>query len=862
MRHEATFRQRALGDMTAGIRRFRSPCLIVAGLIGVMAIVLTLLSVEIDTGVPNIFPESHNQNHGKDVFGRFYPTGEVMPPLFQAQPVERSICNQSNFGPNDAIDCSIFWCEVKATHKRPQDNSCHCFQQDLGNTVCGDATVIMSTTRFVGPSAIPKNELDTLVGQHFAMHQGHSFSTSSPSLYMTQKKLSPLLLEEWETGETALKPMFEVAATLQRASQTPLPSCGYKELCFCGTYVCKLDPEVWRQVPDIKLPSYASGVSATAAPSGGRLLATTEGTTKQQSRTSVLATGIAQFIASQQESELYIPYPMDGRLLEAKVFTVPSDRRANVKVIWGVQVFDVSPMLGEADQDSRWSFQESFDLSQPWAQRNIYGFCTDAPAPLKISNSACWIEHFKYWLNSREEKFPVLKYRFNELVMEYIKSGLTGLTSSRDYLWIRDNTVKACYASFTVDHHKNAQTAPTIELMEIWDKEISIWNDEASRFARGAWHMSGLWVRAQAQQELLSSTGMTLAVVLILSFLGMLAFTMDFVLSFFVVFATVEVLCCLAFFITTLMGWPIGPIEVIALIVFIGYAVTYSLHIAHRYGGHDALEEQIRLPGGMQLEGYALVRYRRTDFALKAIGGAAIGSAVTTTGCAVFLLFCTLTIFQKLGGVVLAVTVMSITIALGPLPAALMCIGPGDPGKCSCLPFAEWAGALQNCCCWLCHGHKEPPKPRRSRNNSIISVRSIPGETIMSIAGAGQALPGSNQAVHRVAHPVPGAVQGQIVAVAPAPHGNMPSGARMQGFGGPGSDKAEVDDVRLSEKGFDIGEESPLEPIWAREQDKTTQGRLKGNTRTANNAAEQVRPPRGNQKPPQKMAAQHSEGMI
>jgi len=31
------------------------------------------------------------------------------------------------------------------------------------------------------------------------------------------------------------------------------------------------------------------------------------------------------------------------------------------------------------------------------------------------------------------------------------------------------------------------------------------------------------------------------------------------------------------------MEWKIGPIEVISLVVFVGYSVTYSLHIAHNY---------------------------------------------------------------------------------------------------------------------------------------------------------------------------------------------------------------------------------------------------------------------------------------
>merc|ERR1719277_1716244 len=77
------------------------------------------------------------------------------------------------------------------------------------------------------------------------------------------------------------------------------------------------------------------------------------------------------------------------------------------------------------------------------------------------------------------------------------------------------------------------------------------------------------------------------------------------------------------------------------------------------------------------------IRQQRTFFALRSLGTAALGSAITTGGCSIFLLFCALTIFNKLGGVVLAVTVMSILMALGPLPAALLWAGPQHPAQCS-----------------------------------------------------------------------------------------------------------------------------------------------------------------------------------
>jgi hypothetical protein len=786
IRHESTFRQRSLGEISGCIRRYKGSCLVFVLLLCGIAITFTIINIKTDTGVPNIFPEEHNQNHGQEVLESFEPVDEVMDPVeYEAPRIQAAVCNETRFDAMLDSACALFWCEVRSSHQGPEDKSCHCFQKDLGNTVCAaDDQKASTITRFVGPSSIPTAELDDLVGPHLAFKTGLSWATSSPSSSMVRASLASLLLEEWETGETQLKSMMQVTASLNRAQQTPAPSCGFREICFCGSYVCKL-PSDWKQVPDIKLPSYVNGVEPA-----GRLL----------------------------EAATPVPTYFGPRLLQTATHTVRTDQMASVTVVWGIIANDVAMLLGEPEENERWDFNPSFDLAKPWAQRNIYSFCTNPPADLKVYKTWCWLVDFKNWLEGRSEKFPELEYKFHSQVDLFIRTGLTGQTSSRDFMWLRNDEVKAMYAKFQIDYNRNSQTAPTIALMEKWDDAIEVWNDESSRFARGAWHISDLWVRAQAQEELISSTALTLVVVLVLAFIGMVIFTADVVLSFFVVMATIVVVCLLAFFITTLMNWAIGPIEVIALIVFLGYAVTYSLHIAHRYGEPEALKSPVFLPG-VDLSESAHTRYQRTDFAMKAIGGAAIGSAVTTTGCAVFLLFCTLTIFQKLGGVVLAVTVMSITIALGPLPAALMLMGPVNPGMCSKGSCSEKMANMARCLCWCIMTPKDAPRPRSETEASLAAVRNIPNERVMDISGTSQPL-------SRFAPP-PGSStqkQGQIVPQALAV-------ALAQGGGK--SKEVEMDDVRLSEKGFDIGEESPLEPIWARDADRTTMGRGKVNsTRT------------------------------
>lgn len=374
----------------------------------------------------------------------------------------------------------------------------------------------------------------------------------------------------------------------------------------------------------------------------------------------------------QGETVHYRERPSQAALAPSRrLAAVPSDKQASVDVAFGIAVISKGRLVGE--QSGSWDFLEGFDQAQPWTQRNVLDFCEGFTPALLATQTLCWISSFRVFLNGKGERFPVHRERFNELAMRFALEGFTGSNSAGDFFWMRDNEVKASFVRVSVDIHKYAAVNEVFDLLASWDNYTRSWNARASRFARGAWHTSSLWVRAQAQEALISSTALTLSIAVSTAFLSMLIFTGDLRLSFYVVVATIFVISELAFFIVVIMGWPIGPMEVIALIVFIGYAVTYSLHIAHKYGTRSFSTSGMRT---------ADIRYERTRYALCVIGNAALGSAVTTAGCSVFLLFCTLTIFKKLGSVVLLVTLLSIVTALGPLPAALLVIGPLQPGSC------------------------------------------------------------------------------------------------------------------------------------------------------------------------------------
>jgi len=655
--------------------------------------------------------------------------------------------------------------------------------------------------RFVAEKEVTYFQLEGPIGNHLIHNTADRlrFQAGRPRTdFMTRRAIAaPLVLQEWESGAVMLKKLTQVETVLQRADD--LGSCGWEEMCFCGSFTCKL-PSEWVSNKPLQLGT---------------------------------------------ERRLDVAVPQ---------WRVPSNMRATVDVIFGIEVHAESPLLGEIDLESSWNFNDRHEVRQPWAQRNMYSFCTQFPQELRVTSKRCWIEDFRRYVMQRGLRFPLPRHQFDNEVMTFSVSQLTGLSASKDFLWIRGSEVKASFMSFNIDVRKYAPTEFALEHQKKWDDYLNRYNADASRFARDAWHTASLWVRAEAQNELIMSTVLTLLIVILLAFLGMVVFTKNAALSMFVVLATVGVVGNLFFFIVVLMGWAVGPIEVIALIVFIGYAVTYSLHIAHRYGSGEAVHCELPEDLSATLSEADALRYKRSLFALQTIGSAALGSAVTTIGSSLFLMFCTLTIFKKLGGVVLAVTLLSIIMALAPLPATLLMVGPTSPGK-RCLPrpadfFDGLAGMKDGFVSMLSwrpgffggseeeeeqppDGGAAPPAARSSASGDAGGgggrehgggALASPGGSVIAPMGT---LVGN---MPPAAHPNAGTsgAAGAASSAGNAPPGprssnaplggNRPAGhAPSQGAFPAGATVANDRRRRLSEMDFDIGTESPLECIWAHE---------------------------------------------
>lgn len=277
-----------------------------------------------------------------------------------------------------------------------------------------------------------------------------------------------------------------------------------------------------------------------------------------------------------------------------------------------------------------------------------------------------------------------------------------------------------------------------LEAMKAWDDHVASQNYAASIRANHAWHTSSLWVQVMALESIVSSTAVTVAISVAIGFFGMVLFTRSCLLAMLSIVSVLLIVISLLFFMVAVMQWPIGAIEVVALIVFLGYMFTFNLHISHAYMHGPVMRGPRYCSGWLDAQDpLGLFRFQKTRYALVAMGQSLLGSAMTSAGCSIFLVFCTLQFFVKFGLVILLVTTLSLVYALLFLPALLMIAGP-TPYSC--------------CCC----GGSSAAKDAVLRSHGAADVAAIEDAgAAQPVQAAGPALAGAEAALERGADCVP-----------------------------------------------------------------------------------------------------------
>jgi len=637
------------------------------------------LDIRLATGVPQIFPDGHNQVAFPVLEAKFSSIPRVDIGLEGPEPLEPVCSADAAWGTFSG--CSLFWCDQAVAIPSSSDSDCWASpirSPSGGGLERCESLGLYGRLGAAGPisSADARSVLSSLV-QAAAGSRHHAALSTSVSVVNVEMKT--LVQESWSTGSAVASRQFYMGSA--RATLSALAganeTCDLDAFCFSGVPVCELEGYT-------ALGNFDSFTAAR--------------------RLEVL------------EEELEVPASAlcEGALVPAArklalIPEVPENKQIDVTVLWGIRAPRTTPLLGPNPE--QWSFDPYFQMSNPWAQRAVLGMCEDNPPDeLRILRKRCWIVDLK----DRLRRFP--SRTFTTEVLYWSSDSL----AMQEQLWMVDDAVVAAMLNFHVDFAFDVGADAILEYKSRWDRYMDASNSQSSATANMAWHTAAAWVMAEAEVAIINSTILTIVVAALGGFACMLLFTSDPVLAVLVLLLVMGVVTGLAFFMVVIMAWPLGPIEVISLVVFVGYSVTYSLHVAHIFGEVDGLEEYtqqqvnqmqpqvvvqshdkdevpgslappaqapplLEAPSFMELDNQQL-RIVRVRQAVLRIGLSTLSSTLSTVGASAFLLIATMQVFTKLGSVVIAVSLLSCLASLVVLPAVLVLCGPN-------------AGSLYQRCC-------------------------------------------------------------------------------------------------------------------------------------------------------------------
>jgi len=632
---------RLAGFVPGAIHQWRASVCMTSAMLGVLCAVVACWHWTQDAGVANLFPKAHNLNEGRLLHSNFVSGHIALPLDASAPPQQVATCGVGTSSIDGGETCAFSWCEAhRAFVEVPDLPSVYCRCYRSGETIeCreddGFATVL---SRFVGIESLSKLEFrevfeTTLVGSLEDL-EAKGLSTDAPQIAFANTSLAPRLLQIWETSETKFEPVLQIKNSLIRRGSAA--SCGWQTECFCGPYECKLNSS-WSRLPSV----------------------------------------------SSLERLRPAQVPVFGSRF-------PQERHAIVEVVFGIDLDLVAPLVGMVDPTTMWKFNTRFQIKQPAAQRDLFTFCTELPAFLRVTSRSCWIEDFRRYILERGERFPLPESRFDDSLFAFLTSG--GSTILRQ-LWFSEGELMASSVSFEVDVDERAGVATILQYMNGWQRHVAAFS-AASRQTGGAFITSTVLVSASRHWAFTKSVAITICITVPIVFGCLVVSLRHWVLpAFAVISAALTTLSTV--FIMQLAGWSFSHVELFAVVLCSTWALDPAASVLHAYVSEAALAG-----GFAEHEGKrdTVLRLSRITYVWKTTARALIVGGAAKLGVAIFLVFSGMDLLRKIGVTIMLVSPIAVFAALVPLCAALLMVGPLHPGTGCRIPRAFLGVIVQSCC--------------------------------------------------------------------------------------------------------------------------------------------------------------------
>ena len=349
--------------------------------------------------------------------------------------------------------------------------------------------------------------------------------------------------------------------------------------------------------------------------------------------------------------------------------------------ISGIDTKDFDPYEPDVNRGVA-KFDHSFDLYKQATRDGILSFCADGIPTVPCDEEGCdlgllhlpgsrvcFLEEFLVWHalyygsvdDASEAEFYERLASFRMITFPGAVYGaeFEGKTWER-YIGFIDGVLEFVIVEVQLTL-KRAQMVPI--KMPIIARVNKFVDAQETATGLKIFHSAGAsWAWYATMLELINGLFFGFKILFPLDFVVLIFATGNVILALYSIVSIMFVVACVMGTSSLVLGWELGVTETLAGVMVLGFSVDYIIHIGHMYkaAAHEGLED----------------RESRLAFALRMMGGTVIGGAVTTGGAGLFMFFCQLTFFKKIGYLIFMTIFYSIVFALLFLSAAFALIGP------------------------------------------------------------------------------------------------------------------------------------------------------------------------------------------
>uniref|UniRef100_A0A7S0KEQ6 SSD domain-containing protein n=4 Tax=Ostreococcus mediterraneus TaxID=1486918 RepID=A0A7S0KEQ6_9CHLO len=372
------------------------------------------------------------------------------------------------------------------------------------------------------------------------------------------------------------------------------------------------------------------------------------------------------------------------------VFKSSAESQVWVDVVWGVKAVDNGDQL-DPDSKTTIEYDTSLDLTSAEAQNWLKTFCTDTQSNMAYENGMnCWMTAFDSWLGVQNALIAT-----SGQVTDFTTHCLTSAGANAAALPIAPGSFYEClYLFATATSYYNAQqpltlgfyydssgtrklkiigfqfgtdvlwTAPVGNLetsYKAWEAYVTEQMAGAPDGLKNGYQASEAWLWMDTVTAMRDGAYVAAATTLGISAVTTLVSTQNIVIMLYSIFAILTILVVVVSSIVSL-GWTLGFLEGICLVILIGLSVDYVIHIGHAYA-HAARQS-------------GATREESARHAIATMGFPVLSAAFTTLIAALFLLNATIVFFTKFGIVTVLSSIYSSFVSVVLFVALLAAAGP------------------------------------------------------------------------------------------------------------------------------------------------------------------------------------------